>query len=64
MTDAGPTGTVPSLFRMTLISATKRRNPTLNEIPAQRHDRRYRYRRRKSELYYDATGSQLTATNV
>ena len=30
MTDTGPTGTVPSLFRMTLISATKRRKPTLN----------------------------------
>jgi hypothetical protein len=28
---------VPSLFRLMLINTTKRHEPTLNEIPAQRH---------------------------
>src|SRR5260370_5678998 len=42
---------VPSLFRLTLISTTKRREPTLNEIPAQRHSRRYHHRHQKLELY-------------
>ena len=46
-------GSVPSLFRLTLISATRQREPTINEIPAQRHSRRYCYRHQKFELYYD-----------
>jgi hypothetical protein len=48
---------VPSLFRLTLTSATKRREPMHNEIPAQRHSRRYCYRQQKFELYTDRTRS-------
>jgi hypothetical protein len=44
---------VPSLFRLTLTSATKRREPMRAEIPDQRHDRRYHDRRQKFELYHD-----------
>jgi hypothetical protein len=42
---------VPSLFRLTLINATKGRKPTRTKIPAQRHDGRFRYRHQKFELY-------------
>jgi hypothetical protein len=50
---------VPSLFRLTLISTTKRCKPTITEIPAQRYSRRYRGHTQKSELYFNVvlTGS-------
>ena len=48
-----PQPSVPSLFRQTLISTTKRCEPARSEIPAQRHDRRYCDRPQKFELYYD-----------
>jgi hypothetical protein len=44
---------VPSLFRLMLISTSKRCEVTLNEIPAQRNDCRSRNQRQKFELYYD-----------
>jgi hypothetical protein len=44
---------VPSLFRQTPISTTKRDEPTRSEIPAQRHVCRYRYRHQEFELYSD-----------
>lgn len=46
-------GSVPSLFRLTLITTTKQREPTINEIPAQRHSRRYHHQDQKFELYTD-----------
>ena len=59
---------VPSLFRLTLIGAAKRREPTSGETPAQRHHRRYRDHRRKFELYFDVTArsrwTDLSATPV
>jgi len=45
---------VPSLFRLTLINTTKRREPTRNKIPAQRYNHRYRYQHQKFEEYFDA----------
>ena len=46
-----PRLSVPSLFRLTLISTTKRREPTRSQIPAQRLSRRYRGQCQKFELY-------------
>jgi hypothetical protein len=46
-------GSVPSLFLLTLITTTKQREPTINEIPAQRHSRRYHHQDQKFELYFD-----------
>ena len=43
---------VPSPFRLTLLNATKRREPIRTEIPAQPHDRRYRDGHQKFELYF------------
>jgi hypothetical protein len=48
---------VPSLFRLTLIKAAKRREPALNKIPVQRHSRRYRHWYQKFELYSDTRSS-------
>jgi hypothetical protein len=44
-------GSVPFLFRLTLITTTKQREPTINEIPAQRHSCRYHHQDQKFELY-------------
>jgi hypothetical protein len=60
----GPTSVrspVPSLFRLTLIGATKRCEPTSSEAKAQEHYRRYRGHRRKFELYFDAYRSRKLA---
>jgi hypothetical protein len=51
---------VPSLFRQTLISSTKRREPIRTEIPAQRHDRSYGDQHQKFELHSHRVGSRLT----
>ena len=49
---------VPSLFRLTPISATKRCKPTITQIPAQRYTRRYRGHTKKSELYFNKYSAQ------
>ncbi len=41
------------LFRLTLSSTAKQREPIHIEIPVQRHDRRYCCQHQKFELYYD-----------
>jgi hypothetical protein len=51
--DAADPGSVPSLFRLMPTDTAKRCQPASSEIPAQRHDGRYRYQHQKSELYYD-----------
>src|SRR5262249_17681508 len=58
--DGVPAPPVPSLFRQTPISTTKRREPTRSESPVQRHSRRYRDRRQKFELYSDAFSAAYT----
>ena len=55
--------TVPSLFRLTSISITKRREPTRSEIPAQRYDRRSCDQRQKFELYFSATLARRLTLN-
>jgi hypothetical protein len=47
---------VPPLFRLTLISITKQREPMRTEIPAQRHDRRSRNRHQEFELNVNTSG--------
>jgi hypothetical protein len=49
---------MPSLFRLTLLSTTKRRKPTCSGILAQRHGRRY-LDQRKVELYTDRHSAPL-----
>jgi hypothetical protein len=55
---------VPSLFRQTPINTAKPREPTRNEIPAQRRDRRSCDQRQKFELYYDVTADRRSGRPV
>jgi hypothetical protein len=56
-----PRLSVPSVFRLTLISTVKRREPTPNEVPVQRHSPQVPPPAPKFELYYGARrGGHLT----
>ena len=52
------------MFRLTLLDTSKRREPTSAVIPAQQHRRRYRWRNRKLELYFDRCNRKVQQPDV